>query len=342
MKNRDKSENKITLYIRTEEDKVQPGDFKLLNMISTKFFQENTGVPGKISVILDKPVREEIMNVLSHFNVDSVIAPARLLSEYYDTELYSSYLYNALEKAESRSLIAAADYTNNDLCSRIAVDMKCHPITDCYDVSFHQIERQILAARISNKGNTSKIFGFSMEESFVITVKGSGETALLSEVRSNPEVTELAISDLFVSNLQLIKKSGFRRKNQDIQMADILVGCGLGVVRAGAFELAKELADSLHGEICVTRPVVDLGLADKETQVGLSGKTVSPKIYIALGISGASQHVIGMKDSDYVIAVDSDRNASIFDIADFGIVADVKDFLKSFTALSLKNMKKRK
>ena len=338
MKNRDKSENEITLYIRTEEDKVQPGDFKLLNMIHTKFFHENTaGIPGKISVILDKPVRKEILNVLSHFHVASVIAPAGILSEYYDTERYSGYLYKALEKAGSRNLIAAADYMNNDLCSRIAVDMKCHPITDCYDVSFHQLEGQILADRVSNEGNTSKTFGFSMEESFVITVKSSEETALLSEVRSNPEVTKLDISALLLSNFKRIKTSGFHKKNFDIQMADILVGCGLGVVRAGAFELAKELADSLHGEICVTRPVVDLGLADKEIQVGLSGKTVSPKIYIALGISGASQHVIGMKDSDYVIAVDSDKNAPIFDVADFGIVADVKDFLKCFTALSLKN-----
>lgn len=337
MKNKDKSQNKITLYIRTEEDKVQPGDFKLLNMISTKLFQENAaGASGKISVILDKPVRKEILNVLSRFHVASVIAPAGILSEYYDTELYSGYLYGALEKAGSRNLIAAADYMNNDLCSRIAVDMKCHPLTDCYDVFFCQPDRRIFADRISNKGNTSKTFGFSMEESFVITVKGSDGMVFLSETRSIPEVTELAISDLPVSNLQLIKKSGFRKKNHDIQMADILVGCGLGVVRAGAFELAKELADSLHGEICVTRPVVDLGLADKEIQVGLSGKTVSPKIYIALGISGASQHVIGMKDSDYVIAVDSDRNAPIFDMADFGIVADVKELLTNLTALNLK------
>lgn len=111
----------------------------------------------------------------------------------------------------------------------------------------------------------------------------------------------------------------------DITEADVLIGAGRGFGGPDKFGVAETLASSLGGEVATTRAVVDAGWYDYATQVGQTGKTVAPKLYIALGISGAIQHKVGMQNSGTVIAINKDPNAPIFDYADFGVVGDLFD-----------------
>ncbi len=111
--------------------------------------------------------------------------------------------------------------------------------------------------------------------------------------------------------------------NVNIQEADILVSGGRGLENPKGFELIRELADAVGGKVSASRAVVDAGWIPYPHQVGQTGKTVAPKLYFACGISGAVQHVAGMQSAEMIVAINRDKNATIFDVADYGIVGDL-------------------
>ena len=113
----------------------------------------------------------------------------------------------------------------------------------------------------------------------------------------------------------------------DISQADVIVAVGRGIDDESNIELAEELAELLGGVVAGSRPVIDNGWLPKDRQVGISGKIVKPKLYLALGISGAFQHVMGMKDSELIIAVNKDPEAPIFGVAHYGIVGDIFEII---------------
>ena len=111
----------------------------------------------------------------------------------------------------------------------------------------------------------------------------------------------------------------------DLTQAEVIVAVGRGIKEPKNIDLAKQLAEALGGEIAASRPICDSGWLPMDRQIGSSGQTVSPKLYLALGISGAIQHVVGMKGSKAVIAINKDAEAPIFEVADYGIVANLFD-----------------
>ena len=128
-------------------------------------------------------------------------------------------------------------------------------------------------------------------------------------------------------------KKAITKELNDLDSAEIIVAGGRGMKNAQGFLLLKEFADKLGGTVGATRLAVEMGLATHDMQVGQTGKTVSPKLYIACGISGAVQHTIGMADSERIIAINSDKNAPIFEIADYGYVGDVFEVVPQLVEL---------
>ncbi|MEE8483598.1 MAG: electron transfer flavoprotein subunit alpha/FixB family protein, partial [Nitrospinota bacterium] len=117
----------------------------------------------------------------------------------------------------------------------------------------------------------------------------------------------------------------------DLAGAEVIVSAGRGVGKKENVEIVADLAKALNCEMGASRPVVDAGWTESFRQVGTSGQTVSPKLYIACGISGAIQHLAGMKKSEFIVAVNTDKDAPIGDVADVLVVADLKEFLPVFT-----------
>ena len=132
----------------------------------------------------------------------------------------------------------------------------------------------------------------------------------------------------YVEVMEVIKKE---TNKIDIQDAKILVSGGRGVGSKENFELLQELADAIKGTVSSSRASVDANWVEKDRQVGQTGKTVRPDVYFAIGISGAIQHLAGMQESDYIIAINKDETAPIFDVADYGVVGDLNKILPLLT-----------
>ena len=130
---------------------------------------------------------------------------------------------------------------------------------------------------------------------------------------------------------KLVQRGEQRGADVNIEDADLLVGGGRGLGKAENFKLAEDLADALGGAVAATRAVVDAGWYPYAAQIGQTGKTVAPKLYLALGISGAIQHKVGMQSSENIVAIDKDANAPIFEFSDLGIVGDLNKIVPKLT-----------
>jgi electron transfer flavoprotein alpha subunit len=156
------------------------------------------------------------------------------------------------------------------------------------------------------------------------------ETASPSDATAEVQDVDVELSP-FSTKAKMVQRGEARGEDIDIEGADILVAGGRGLGKPEGFELCEALADALGGAVAATRAVVDAGWYPYSTQIGQTGKTVSPKLYLAAGISGAIQHKVGFQSSENIIAINKDSNAPIFEYSDLGIVGDLNKILPKLT-----------
>jgi electron transfer flavoprotein alpha subunit len=153
-----------------------------------------------------------------------------------------------------------------------------------------------------------------------------------NETGGTAEVEDVAVElSEWSTKAKMVTRGEQRGADVDIEGADILVGGGRGLGKAENFELAEELSKSMGGAVAATRAVVDAGWYPYAAQIGQTGKTVAPKLYLALGISGAIQHKVGMQNSENILAINKDQNAPIFEFADLGVVGDLHKIVPKLT-----------
>ncbi|HSD79674.1 MAG TPA: electron transfer flavoprotein subunit alpha/FixB family protein, partial [Solirubrobacteraceae bacterium] len=155
------------------------------------------------------------------------------------------------------------------------------------------------------------------------TRQSNGSTAAVEDV-------DVELSD-FSTKATMVQRGEQRGADVNIEDADILVAGGRGLGKAEGFQLAEDLAGALGGAVAATRAVVDAGWYPYAAQIGQTGKTVAPKLYLAAGISGAIQHKVGMQASENIVAINKDANAPIFEFSDLGIVGDLNKILPKLT-----------
>lgn len=230
---------------------------------------------------------------------------------------------------EGSIVLAAHEHFAMDLAPGLAVKLGAAYLPDA--VGIEGVTNGLLkAVRQEYSGQVSTHVSCDLSAGAVITIRPGGfppEEANLGGqvVDKSGEVGDLSTGRKFLEVLQA--EAG----DVDITQSEILVAVGRGIEEQENLEIINELADSLGGDVACSRPIVDAKWLDKSRQVGTSGLTVKPKVYLALGISGSFQHVGGIKGNPFIVAVNKNAKAPIFQIADVGVVADILEFVPALT-----------
>jgi len=238
--------------------------------------------------------------------------------EEFDHTVYQAAVRQLAERIDAGSVVIPNSVNGLDYAPALAEDLGVPIATDAIGVAYDDglsVTREMYGSKVET---TVDVTG----DRFVVTVRG-GEWPPAEGV--GDAAVETAEVDLPESGARVTGFEEVGGGDVDIADADVLVSVGRGIGEEENLELVEALADALGATLSASRPIVDNGWLPKNRQVGQSGKVVTPDVYIAVGISGAVQHVAGMKGSDTIVAVNTDPNAPIFDIADYGIVGDLFD-----------------
>ncbi|WP_139042985.1 electron transfer flavoprotein subunit alpha/FixB family protein [Halorubrum tropicale] len=238
--------------------------------------------------------------------------------EEFDHNAYQAAVSTLADRLDAGAVVLPNSVNGLDYAPALAEGLGVPVVTDAVGIDYDDgltVTREMYGSKVET---TVDVAG----DRFVITVRG-GEWPPAEGV--GDATVEAADVDIPESGARVTGFEEVGGGDVDIADADVLVSVGRGIEEEENLELVEELADALGATLSASRPIVDNGWLPKNRQVGQSGKVVTPDVYIAVGISGAVQHVAGMKGSDTIVAINTDPNAPIFDIADYGIVGDLFD-----------------
>lgn len=236
-------------------------------------------------------------------------AYSKLISDYFVTNNFGTIFF-------------ANTSLGKDLAPRVAASIDAGIIMDCIELKY---ENNFIGTRPIYAGKALQDVVIESEKK-VITLRPNIFKVVTKDETSNLETMEVANIDLSTRVIDIKKSEG----KLDVAEADIIVSGGRGMKAPEHFELLEKLAEALGAAVGASRAVVDAGWRPHQEQVGQTGKTVSPSLYVACGISGAIQHMAGMSSSKYIVAINKDKDAPIFSIADYGITGDIFEILPAF------------
>jgi electron transfer flavoprotein alpha subunit len=270
---------------------------------------------------------ESIAPELGGFGVERVIVVDDPRLSMYSGTAYAKILAELLRKEQATMVFAAASSMGKDLIPRLAVKVDAGSAMDC--VALRVENGAVIATRPVYAGKAlievevkSEIKVFTLRPN--VFNPGSASSSRASVERVSVELQD----EDFGSRVKDLHMGVGR---PDVTEAEVIVSGGRGLKAPENFHLIEELADALGAGVGASRAVVDAGWRPHDEQVGQTGKTVSPTLYIACGISGAIQHLAGMSSSKCIVAINKDKDAPIFQIADYGIVGDVFEVLPALT-----------
>ena len=248
--------------------------------------------------------------------------------ENYRTEPYTQVISDLIKEEKPEIVLLGATNNGRDLGPRLAARLDTGLTADCTELDIDSEEEILLQTRPAFGGNLMATIVCPEHRPQMATVRPGVMMELEEDsnrtgeiIKIEPEIEE---KNIITKIKDIIKEP---KASINLESANIIVAGGRGVGCPENFSLIEELAKTVDGEVGASRAVVDEGWIQKEHQVGQTGKTVKPTLYIACGISGAIQHKAGMQNSDYIIAINKDPEAPIFDICDYGIVGDLKEII---------------
>ena len=307
-----------------------------LQKVSLELLGEGRRVADKLGVKLTALLLgsniEGLANTLAKHGADEVLVADDKNLEHYTTDAYTKVICDLANERKPGILFVGATFIGRDLGPRIAARLTTGLTADCTSIDVEVENGDLLATRPAFGGNLMATIACPEHRPQMATVR-PGVFAKIDTDGSNCKIekveVKLADSDVRTKVLEIVKS---KKDVVDIAEAEFIVSGGRGVGSKENFELIKELGAALDGTVAGSRAAVENGWIDGAYQVGQPGKTVRPKIYIACGISGAIQHVAGMQDSEVIIAINKDETAPIMQVADYGIVGDLKKVIPELIA----------
>lgn len=284
-----------------------------------------------VAVVVGNNVQPAVEAANAH-GADKIIVVEGPEYTHYSTDAYTIALCTLVEKYGPTSMLIGATNNGRDLGPRVSCRLKTGLTADCTALDIDPDSGNVAWTRPAFGGNLMATILCPDHRPQIGTVrpgvfKKSAEAAGAAEIIK--EEIHVSEDQIRTKVLELIKDMG--GESVDLEGAEIIVAGGRGVGGPEGFAPIKALADVLGGTVGASRAAVDAGWIAHAHQVGQTGKTVGPKLYIACGISGAIQHVAGMSSSDCIVAINKDPDAAIFDVADYGVVGNLFDVLPVLT-----------
>jgi electron transfer flavoprotein alpha subunit len=247
--------------------------------------------------------------------------------EPYTPDAFAAGLKQFLESRQPKLVLMPHTYQVRDFVPKLATAMGRTVISDC--IGFKHEGGKLVFTRQMFQGKLAADVSFTGDAPWFVTFQNGafrGDKAEAGAAAAAVETVNVEIAGGVIRNKP---QEVFKEAKQavDLTQAEIIVAVGRGIKEQKNIEIAKNLADALGGDLAASRPICDSGWLPMDRQIGSSGQTVAPKLYLALGISGAIQHIVGMKGSRAIIAVNKDSEAPIFEIADYAVVGNLFDIV---------------
>ncbi len=320
----------VMVFIESRAGKIAEVSLELLGAATD--LAKKLGVQVEAVAIGHNLIDE--LSVLGHYGCQRVYYIDDMRLNHFTSIPYAKIVVSTIQAHNPGIVLFGATTMGRDVAPRVASALKCGLTADCTDLKIgeHKIKDKVyqdilLQIRPAFGGNIIATIVSPESVPSMATVR----EGVMKMVTPNPDLTVEIISeacqvsddDFLTEVLEVISEE----RAVNLKAAQIIVSAGMGASDPEAITLAQDLAHALCGELGCSRPVVDSGILDKDHQVGQTGITVRPNLYIACGISGQIQHRAGMSEAKRIIAINKDPHAPIFAIAHYGIIGDVKDIL---------------
>jgi electron transfer flavoprotein alpha subunit len=249
--------------------------------------------------------------------------------EPYTPDAFASALKQFITTTQPKLVLMPHTYQVRDFIPKLATALGRTAITDC--IGYKKDGDKLVFTRQMFQGKLAADVSFTSDAPWFVTFQNGafrGDKVEAGASAAPVETVGVEIADGIIRNKP---QEVFKETKQavDLTQAEIIVSVGRGIKEQKNIEIAKQLAEALGGELAASRPICDSGWLPMDRQIGSSGQTVAPKLYLALGISGAIQHIVGMKGAKTIIAVNKDSEAPIFEIADYAVVGNLFDIVPS-------------
>ena len=282
-----------------------------------------TGWPLEAAVVGASALAAEVAakKVAKVYSVESPkLAP-------YTPDAFAAALKQFLESKQPKLVLMPHTYQVRDFIPKLAMAMHRTVISDC--IGFKLENGKLVFTRQMFQGKLAADVSFSSDAPWFATFQNGSFRGDKAEGGASPAPVESVTVEIADNAIRNKPQEVFKEAKQavDLTQAEIIVSVGRGIKEQKNIEIAKQLADALGADLAASRPICDNGWLPMDRQIGSSGQTVAPKLYLALGISGAIQHIVGMKGSRTIIAVNKDSEAPIFEIADYAVVGNLFDIV---------------
>lgn len=327
----DKEYSGILVYAQlTSEKYIHTVFFELID--KAKELAQKLGDNTTVSAVIFTPPEliSEFRESFSNMGVDKVYCFESDKFNTYSTIYYSHLITNLVKEIKPEIFLIGATNQGRDLAPRISSALATGLTADCTDLDIND-KGQLAATRPTFGG---ELMATILCKTFpqMATVRAGVFKVNSTNNRKETEFIFPKVNiDEIEDNVKVLEfKKTIEKVINDLDTAEIIAAGGMGLKNEKGFELLKQFADKIGATVAATRAAVEAGLAKPSIQVGQTGKTLRPRLYIACGISGAIQHTIGMDKSEHIIAINTDKDAPIFDIADTGIVGDFFEIIPEY------------
>lgn len=320
--------NGVWVIAEHKQEQLEDISFELVS--GARQFADELG--EEVDVVIVGSADGELAGTLASYGADRVYLVENPLLSEYSAEHYIEVLTQLFKEEKPEIVLCGATLMGRDIAPRIAARLKTGLVSECTGLAINE-ERLLRPTKLIHGGKVSGTFLCSASKPQMATVKPGVMAIRKLTTTKKPEIRlitpELGKREPRCRVLGVMKADP---EKIGLDEAEVIVAGGRGLGNATNFQLLTKLARSLGGVVAASLGAIDEGWAPRKSLIGQTGMSVKPRLYVSCGISGSIYHIMGMKDSKFIVAINKDRNAPIFNYADVGVVGDVADVISAITS----------